>query len=133
MRLSCLQENLNKGLTIVSRLISSKTQLPILGNILLTAEKGQLKLSATNLETGINFQIGAKVEKEGSLAISARPLVEMISSLPAEKVELQTEGEILKVICGKHQASFNGLSAKEFPSLPVFPQKEKISFPADIF
>ena len=85
MKLSTLQENLAKGLSIVSHSVATKAQLPVLGNILLATDKGRLKLSATNLETGINFWIGAKIEKEGAVSIPAKILTEFVSSLPGTK------------------------------------------------
>lgn len=128
MKLSTLQENLAKGLSTVSRSVASKAQLPVLSNILLTTDKGRLKLSATNLETGINFWIGAKIEKEGTISIPAKILTEFVSSLPAEKVELEVKETTLNLICGSYQASFVGLAASEFPSVPTLKDKETISF-----
>ncbi|MDP3998362.1 MAG: DNA polymerase III subunit beta [bacterium] len=133
MKVSCLQENLNKGLSIVSRLVSSKTQLPVLNNILISTEKERLKLSATNLETGINLWIGAKVEKEGAISISSRALTELISSLPAGQINLGGEGELLRISCGSCEAVLNGLSAKEFPPVPSASGEPLLSIPTDIF
>ena len=61
MRVSCLQENLAKGLAIVGRAVSSRSTLPVLGNILIEARDNQLRLAATNLEIGVNCWIGAKM------------------------------------------------------------------------
>ena len=72
MRISCLQENLAKGLSIVGRAVSSRSTLPVLSNILLATDQGQLKLAATNLEIGINCWIGAKVEDEGAITVPTR-------------------------------------------------------------
>lgn len=132
MKVSCLQENLSKGLSTVSRVVSTKTQLPILGNILIATDDNRLKLSATNLENGINFWLGAKIEEEGSLAVPARALAELIASLPAEKVDLETTPGLLKVSSPGHKATFNGLPTNEFPTLS-FPSKRKISLPQAVF
>lgn len=128
MKVLCLQENLHKGLAIVGRAVSTKTQLPILGNILIAAEQERLKLSSTNLETGINFWLGAKIEKEGSLTVPARTFIELIASLPADKITLEGNEGVLKIACGKHESVINGLSAKEFPVLPVSSQKNGAPF-----
>ena len=56
MKIQCTQENLNKGLNLVSRVVANPKTLPILSNILLSSEKGLLRISATNLEIGINGQ-----------------------------------------------------------------------------
>jgi len=130
MKLSVLQENLAKGLSLVSRSVAPKAQLPVLGNILLTTDKGRLKLSATNLETGINYWLGAKIEKEGAISVPAKILTEFVSSLPSEKIELEVKENSLNLICGAYQASFVGLPASEFPSLPTLKDKETFSFPS---
>ena len=130
MKLTTLQENLSHALTTVSRSVATQAQLPALNNILLTTDKGRLKLSATNLETGINLWLGAKIEKEGAISIPAKILTEFISSLPAGKVKLEIKENSLKVICGSYQANFVGLSASEFPNIPSLKGKANITFKA---
>lgn len=134
MKASCLQENLNKGLGIVTRFVSSRAQIPVLGSVLLKTEKGRLCLAATNLETGINFWIGAKIEKEGEVTIPARPLLEFVSSLPAEKLDLELSENLLKISSGTSQAAFNGASAQEFPPSPQKKETAAMNLPvADFF
>ena len=65
MKLTCLQENLKRGLSIVSHAVAGKSTLPVLSNILLATDNGRLKLAATNLELGITCWIGSKVDREG--------------------------------------------------------------------
>lgn len=89
MRVSCLQENLAKGLSIVGRAVASRSTLPVLGNILLEAKNGELRLAATNLEIGINCWIGAKVEDEGAITVPARLLAEFVNSLPPERIDME--------------------------------------------
>ena len=81
MKFSLLQENLNLALNNVSRFVSSKNQLPILNNILLSTDQGRLKLSATNLELSINYWIGAKIDQEGSITIPSKEIKEPKSGL----------------------------------------------------
>ncbi len=128
MQFSCLQENLNKGLSIVNRFVSPRPQLPVLGNILLSAKGGKLQLKATNLESGITFEVGAKVEKEGEITIPAKTLVEFIGQLPADKIDFSLEENNLKIKCQKFQASLSGLPATEFPPLPSPVGKPTLSF-----
>src|SRR4030043_2370555 len=128
MKLSTLQENLAKGLTTASRSFASRAPLPVLSNILLVTDRGRLKLSATNLETGVNYWLGAKVEKEGALSVPAKVFTEFITSLPAEKVELEAKENNLLVNCGSYQAEFNGLAATEFPKIPSIKGKTDLSF-----
>lgn len=128
MKLSVLQENLARGLTTTSRSVASRAQLPVLSNILLATDQGRLKLSATNLETGINYWLGAKIEKEGAISIPAKVLAEFIASLPAEKVELEAKENNLLINCGSYQAEFNGLAATEFPKIPSVKGRPDLSF-----
>ena len=67
MKLSCLQENLSRGLNIVGRAVATRTTLPITQNVLISTDQSRLKLAATNLEMAISCWIGAKVEEEGSI------------------------------------------------------------------
>ena len=64
MKVTVLQENLARGLGIVSRAVSPRSTLPVLSNILIASDEGRLRLSATNLELGITCWIGAKVTRE---------------------------------------------------------------------
>jgi len=69
MKLQVLQENFSKALTTASHFTSSRVQLPVLGNILLSASKTKLSVSSTNLEISIALSIGAKIDKEGSITV----------------------------------------------------------------
>lgn len=125
MKVLLLQENLIKGISFVSRFISPNPQLQILSNIKIEAKKGQLLLSATNLETGINLKIGAKVEKGGSLTIPAKIIQEFVSLLPKDKVLLEEKESKLKISCQGYQATLNGISAAEFPQIPTLKNEKK--------
>ena len=118
MKLSCLQENLNKGLGIVGRAVATRTTLPITQNILLATDDSRLKLAATNLEMAITCWIGAKVEDEGAITIPARILTEFVGSLPTDNVELSLSKETLQLKSGRFEARVNGLKADEFPPFP---------------
>ncbi|MGC9399564.1 MAG: DNA polymerase III subunit beta [Anaerolineae bacterium] len=120
MKLSCLQENLANGLSIVGRVVPSRTTMPILGNILLATDHGQLKLAATNLEQSIVHWVGARVEDEGAMTVPARNFIDLINSLPPDQVALEMEEETLSldVSCGTVTARFRGISAEEFPVVP---------------
>lgn len=131
MKLYVLQENLAKGISIVNRFISPRAQLPILNNVLLATEKGRLRLSGTNLEMGINYWIGAKIEKEGTISVPARALNEFISFLPPGKIELEVKNNVLTVKSGTYLANFVGLPSSEFPNIPVSEKKETVSFSSE--
>jgi DNA polymerase-3 subunit beta len=118
MKVSCLQENLARGLSIVARAVAARSTLPVLGNVLLATEHGRLRLSATNLELGISCWIGAKIEEEGAITIPARTFVDLVNTLPADKVsmELNVRTHTLNVRSGAFNNDVNGIDAQEFPS-----------------
>ena len=121
MRVSCFQENLSKGLSIVGRAVSSRSTLPVLGNILLEAKNNQLRLAATNLEIGINCWIGARVDEEGAITIPSRLLAEFVNSLPPELIEMELSArtQSLHLRCANYDANIKGIDAQEFPVIPT--------------
>ncbi|MBN2084242.1 MAG: DNA polymerase III subunit beta [Anaerolineales bacterium] len=120
MKVTCLQENLSKGLGIVTRAVSPRNVLPVLGNVLLATEDGRLKLAATNLEIGITCWLGAKVEEEGSITVPARTITDFVNTLPNEKVRmtLDSRRQSLNVHCEAFTSDIKGVDAQEFPLLP---------------
>lgn len=133
MKVSVLQENLNRGLMSVSRVVATKAQLPVLGNVLLTAEKGTLSLTATNLEIGMIVPVGAKVTTEGAISVPARVFAELIGELPAGEVTLEADNQRLLIIMGSFKTDLAGVAASEFPTLPTFDRKKVLEFPAEVF
>lgn len=121
MRVSCLQESLAKGLSIVGRAASPRSTLPILSHILLATDGGRLRLSATNREIGITCWIGGRVEEEGAIAVPARTLIDLVGALPPDQAVL--EGVVrtmtLNVRCGRTEANVKGMDALEFPIVPL--------------
>ena len=118
MKATVLQENFNKGLGVMGRVITVRGQLPILGNVLVEAGKEGLTLSATNLEIGLRMEIGGKVTEEGAITVPAKNLGEFVGLLSEGGVDLTTEGEKLKIEAGKAVAVFAGIAAQEFPIMP---------------
>ena len=120
MKVSCLQENLQRALAQVSRAVATKTALPVLSNVLLVAEQGRLKIAATDLHIGITTSIPAAIEEEGRITVDARLLLEFVNTLPNEPVELSTAGAraMLTVRSGRNTASINGIDADDFPVMP---------------
>ncbi len=121
MKVSCLQENLAKGLGVVGRAVSPRSTLPVLGNVLLATDAGRLKLSATNLEVGINCWIGAKVEEEGATTVPARTFIDLVNALPPGQMdmELVVRTQTLNLRAGRSEANVKGIDAQEFPIVPV--------------
>lgn len=120
MRLSCLQENLARGLSTVQRAVNTRTTLPITQNVLISTDQSQLKLSATNLEIAITTWLGAQVEEEGSITIPARLLTEFVASLPSERIDIESTAQPkgLALHCASFEAHINGTDAEDFPPIP---------------
>ena len=76
MKVSCLQENLQRALAQVSRAVATKTAMPVLSNVLLATDEGRLRIATTNLEIGITTWIGASIDEEGRITVDARLLGE---------------------------------------------------------
>lgn len=93
MKITCIQENLARGLRVVNRAVPSRATLPITQNILIEAEDARLKLSATDLELSITTWVGAQIEAIGSITLPARPLLDTISSFDMGRVELEVTDE----------------------------------------
>lgn len=121
MKVTLLQENLARGLGIVSRAVSPRSTLPVLSNILIATDGGRLRLSATNLEMGITCWIAARIEEEGSTTVPARTLADLVNTLPGEQValNLDTTTQTLNVRSGTSTNDIKGIDAQEFPPLPV--------------
>ncbi len=121
MKITCLQENLAKGLATVGRAVATRSTLPVLSNILLESDNGRLRLAATNLEIGVNCWIGAKVEEEGRITVPARLLTEFVNSLPSGQIvlELSDRTQTLNLKCARYEANIKGIDAGEFPDVPT--------------
>ncbi len=121
MRLSVLQENLAKGLSIVGRAVSTRSTLPVLGNILLSTDEGRLKLAATNLEVGVSCWVGAQVDDDGAITLPARLLTDWVNSVPAEKIGLELAVRTMSIHfkCARFESNIKGIDASEFPLIPT--------------
>ncbi|MBU1878023.1 MAG: DNA polymerase III subunit beta [Chloroflexi bacterium] len=121
MKVVCLQENLARGLNIVSRAVAAHSVLPILTHVRIATDGGRLKLSATNLEVAVQTWVNAQVEAEGAVTAPARLLSEFVSSLPPERVDLHLDAatRTLQVQCGRYIANIKGLDAQDFPLIPT--------------
>ena len=118
MKVSCTQENLNRGLGIVSHMVGTRTTLPVLNNILLRTEKGRLKLAATDLEIGISTWIGGKVIKDGAVTCPARLISEFVTTNTDKTINLELKDATLNLTSEHFRANIKGIEASEFPLIP---------------
>jgi DNA polymerase-3 subunit beta len=119
MELQVTQENINKALSSVSRVASSRGTLPILSNILIKTIGTRVSFSATNLDIAITHNIGAKVKKEGSITVPARLVHDFIGSLPGGVISLKLNDNKLSIDTEKYKSTINGVSSEDFPVMPV--------------
>ncbi|MDP7579594.1 MAG: DNA polymerase III subunit beta [SAR202 cluster bacterium] len=121
MQVSCLQQNLRRGLAIVGRAVATRSNLPVLQNVKIATEDSMLVLTATNLDIAITTRIGAQVEEEGEITIPARLLTDFVNSLPDERIDIKTSVEPLSIglKCQRFEANINGTDAEEFPPIPT--------------
>lgn len=133
MKLVVNQKNLKRAVSLVEKVVSKNTTLPILGNILLKTENGRLRLSATNLELGINTLVGVKIEEVGEIAIPARIFSDFINTIQDEKVTLVTKNNTLTINAEHYKTSILGFDPKDFPIIPKIKSEPIVSVPANMF
>jgi DNA polymerase-3 subunit beta len=121
MKVTVLQENLARGLGVVSKAVSPRSTLPVLANVLIATDEGRLRLSATNLEMGITCWITARIDEEGSTTVPARTFSDLVSTLPADQVllKLDPQTQTLNVRGGSSTNDIKCIDAQEFPPMPV--------------
>lgn len=133
MKLQILQENLEKAVSITSRFASTRAQLPVLGNILISSQKSKIYVSSTNLEISASVQVGAKIEEEGEISVPAKVMSELVSNLPRETITLTSEKEQLKLATPNFASTVLGINASDFPKVPNSLNKEKsLNIPHDV-
>jgi DNA polymerase III subunit beta len=119
VKLSVMQENLARGLSVVSRAVSTRSTLPVLANVLLKTEDAGLKLTATNLEIGITYWVPGKIESDGATTVPAKLLTDYVNALQGgERIDLELlAGETLHLRSGRFESHIKGISADEFPAI----------------
>lgn len=123
MKTVCLQENLAQALAITQRVAPRNPILPILSHVVLTADDDHLRLSATNLEFGVNVWIGGRIEETGAIAVPADTITDLVKTYPPDgtvRMRVTPKGT-LQITCGRHRSNIKGTSADE--GLFVAPEK----------
>jgi DNA polymerase-3 subunit beta len=119
MKLTIKKEEILKGLQRIQGVVEKKNTMPILSNMLLTADDKGVEIVATDLEIGLRGRYAAEVEKPGSVTVSAKKMYEIVRELPAEDIQIKVEGgNWVKVTSGHSQFKLVALPKDEFPALP---------------
>ncbi len=134
MRVSCMQDKLARGLSLVSRAVASRSTLPVLSNIYIGTDEGRLKLAATNLEIGITTWVEAKVEEAGSTTLPAKLFADLVNQSPPERIQLDLSerSQELHYRCASVDATIKGIDANEFPIIPTADEGEVIRVSASL-
>lgn len=119
MKFTVLQQDILPALQTVNRSVGVRASLPVLDNILISAEDHKLKLAATNLEIGVIKIIPVEVEIEGEITVPAKTLLDIVMGLGQGQISIESSGDNLIIQSGKFKAEVNGISAQEFPAIPV--------------
>jgi DNA polymerase-3 subunit beta len=121
MKFSVSKEKLLEGLQTVQNVVSTRTTLPILSNVLLQADDGKLRFTTTDLDVGISGTVEAAIEKPGATTLPARRLAGIVRELPAAEVSIEVDSKnVASIRCGQSFFKILGLPEEEFPPLPRF-------------
>jgi len=121
MNLSISKEQIINGLQAVQNVVSTRTTLPILSNVLLRAEGDRSEFTATDLDVTISSAVEAKVKKQGASTVPAKKLVGIVRELGNSDIDIEVdEKNVCTVRSGPSFYKIHGLSADEFPPLPKF-------------
>ncbi len=120
MKVQVLQENLQRGLSIVGRAVATRSTLPITANVLVSTDRGRLKLAATDLDISICAWIGAKIDEEGATTVPSRLISDFVAQLPAATVSLEVpqNGRQMRLECARNDSTINAMDAEDFPRIP---------------
>jgi len=121
MKFSVTKEKLLEGLQQVQNVVSTRTTLPILSNVLLQANGNEVHLTTTDLDVGVRGSFEAQVEKEGATTLPARRLFNIIRELPSSEIQFDVDGKnTASIRSGQSFFKILGLPEEEFPPLPKF-------------
>jgi len=118
MKFSSLSDNLKKAVSSVERVVSAKTTLPVLNNILVEAKDGKIKVVATDLDVGITYWLRGKVDQDGQTTMPVKLLSSYLGSTLGGKIQIDEKDSVINVEADGNQATINGVAADEFPAIP---------------
>ncbi len=130
MKFSVSKEKLLEGLQTVQNVVSNRTTLPILSNVLLQAEEGTLRFTTTDLDVGVRAGVEAQVERAGATTLPARRLATIARELPANEITIEVDAKnIASIRSGPSFFKMYGLPEEEFPPLPKFEDAKTFTIP----
>jgi DNA polymerase-3 subunit beta len=131
MNLTITKEQIIAGLQAVQNVVSTRTTLPILSNVLLRAEDGKVEFTATDLDVTVACTVEAKVTKPGATTVPVKKLFGIVRELTGE-IDIETdEKNVTSIRSGGSFFKIHGLAADEFPPLPKFKDDKKVALPQE--
>ncbi|MBI4036533.1 DNA polymerase III subunit beta [Candidatus Daviesbacteria bacterium] len=130
MKFSILQQDFLPTLQAVARSVGVHPTLPVLSNLYLASDGARVKIAATNLEIGVIKLVSAEVLTEGEITVPAKTLVDIVAGLGGAKITIEVVEQLMSVSTGRFRAKISGISASEFPVIPLSPEKG-VSFPKE--
>jgi DNA polymerase-3 subunit beta len=132
MKLSISKDQLITGLQAVQNVVNSRTTLPILSNVHVSAEENRLYLTATDLDVTVACGVEAQINDAGATTIPVKRLFSIVRELPAGELELESDDKnITKLSAGASYYKMHGLSAEEFPPMPKFKETGSVTLPQE--
>ncbi len=134
MQVTCLQENLSRGLALVSRAVAARSTLPVLSNVLLKSEDAGLRLSGMNQQIAMSVWLGADIEDPGAITVPARLLSDFVGQLPEGSVVMESDDQTdsLDVTSGRFHAKLKGINADDFPPIPTTGDEREVELTTDL-
>ncbi|REJ81517.1 MAG: DNA polymerase III subunit beta [Acidobacteria bacterium] len=134
MKLRIDRSELLTELIPMQGVVERKSTIPVLSHLLLRARDGRLHVAATDLDVSLTSWCEAEIDREGSVAVQARKLLEIVRSLVGEKVDLEVEeSNALRIVSGRSRFKIHGLAPDDFPSLPEVPSSDRLEIPTEAF
>jgi DNA polymerase III subunit beta len=132
MNLTITKEQIINGLQAVQNVVSSRTTLPILSNVLLRAEGDRLEFTATDLDVTVAGSVEAQVKKPGAATVPVKKLFGIVRELASGEIDLEVDDKnVCSVRAGASFYKINGLAADEFPPMPKFKDDKKVTLPQE--
>lgn len=128
MKIICNKSNLVKGVSIVSKAVPSKTTMPILECILIDATMDIIRLTANDMELGIQTEIEGEIIEHDMIAIDAKIFSEIVRKLPDNEIVIETDNNLqMTITCEKAKFDISGKSGDDFSYLPIIEKNETVT------
>ena len=134
MNLTIAKEQIMTGLQAVQNVVSTRTTLPILSNVLVRAAEGRVEFTATDLDVTISCSVEAAVKKPGATTIPVKKFFGIVRELTSPEIEIETDDKnVTSIRAGSSFFKIRGLAAEEFPPLPKFKEDKRVTVPQEKF